>query len=332
MNKKKYIGYIRYEGDLAKEGLMDAQKQARALLAIDHAFRYFIAKQVYDKIYNKIYDEVHKKVRKKVREKVRKEIRRKVYSLGFEIPVKIKGTPLAWELLIPDIIATGLNAMVIEYLVGAGYKTAGKDFADIGVTELCRKSANMIKWVAKIAMRVRTTSWKSLQTSKHPNDKSLVRIYKVKGKYIDVPKDVFRCIRYGDSKLLKKLAENIECDRNLVIGTLLKGKGDEVVIYLKDKNIFVKDKPKIKIFPDLKHGKRFVLEGHVTRQNETTNSMGFRYKKIILTVYPANNNIVPCKPVLFLTCILEGEVCRKDGKGGNRALRPTLYFDKYSTG
>ena len=35
MTDEKYIGYIKYEGELVKDGLMDARRQAKSLLAFD---------------------------------------------------------------------------------------------------------------------------------------------------------------------------------------------------------------------------------------------------------------------------------------------------------
>ncbi len=45
--KEKCVGYIKYEGALVKGGLMDVRKQARVLIAVDYALRYFIAEQIY---------------------------------------------------------------------------------------------------------------------------------------------------------------------------------------------------------------------------------------------------------------------------------------------
>lgn len=48
MTDEKYIGYIKYDGELVKDGLMDARRQAKSLLAFDSAVRYFITKQAPD--------------------------------------------------------------------------------------------------------------------------------------------------------------------------------------------------------------------------------------------------------------------------------------------
>ena len=74
------------------------------------------------------------------------------------------------------------------------------------------------------------------------------------------------------------------------------------------------------------HGESVVLEGEVTRENKTSNSMGFKYKDHILTAYPESGSIVKYKPLLFLKCRLYGTVSRLDEKGRIAARRPKLIF------
>ncbi len=243
-----YIGYIRYEGDLVKEGLMDARKQAQALLAIDHALRYFIAEQV---------PEAH--------------------DLEFEIPVKIREG--SWEALIPTFIAAGLGAMITAYFVRAGYLMANKDFADIGVTDLFRKSLNMMKWFVKIVKHMGKPYSKSRDNTIFSGDE--IGIRNANGKYLYVPKDILDIYIRCSPQLLEKLAENVEDGRDLIIGSILNGEVDEVVINLNDKNIFLKhDTDEDVILPELVHGKHVELEGEVMSENKTSNSMGFEYKKM----------------------------------------------------
>ena len=121
--EEKYIGYIKYEGELVGDGLMDARRQAKSLLAFDSALRYFIAKQAPD-----------------------------FRNLDFEIPVRIrKGS---WEALIPETVAgwvqAGLGVVATAYFTKAAQKMAEKDFADFGITDLFRTAIDSIKWFARI--------------------------------------------------------------------------------------------------------------------------------------------------------------------------------------
>ena len=48
MEQEKYLGYIKYDGELVEDGLMDARRQAKALLAYDGADEELISKQAPD--------------------------------------------------------------------------------------------------------------------------------------------------------------------------------------------------------------------------------------------------------------------------------------------
>ena len=298
MKKEECIGYIKYEGVLVKEGLMDARKQAQALLAIDHALRYFIAQQI---------PEAH--------------------DFEFEIPVKVREG--SWVAEITTVIASGLGAMFIAYCAQAGYLAASNDFKDASFLRVVRKAQDAIKWLGKIAKHTGITYWESLKRSRHPDDNSLVGICNADGEYIYVPKDILDMCLRCDPQLLEKLAENIEDGRELIIGSALNGKIDEVTIRLNDKGIFFKNKPEVSkdiLFPELWHGKKVILEGEVISENKTSNSMGFKYKRLILMAYPISGNIVPYKHLLFLQCKLKCTVSRIDEKEGTTMRKPKLHF------
>ena len=42
---EEYIGYLKYEGTLVKEGLLDARKADQALLGFDEAIRFYVGQQ-----------------------------------------------------------------------------------------------------------------------------------------------------------------------------------------------------------------------------------------------------------------------------------------------
>ena len=42
ITKEQYLGYLKYEGELVDEGLMDARKSAQALLGFDECVRFFV--------------------------------------------------------------------------------------------------------------------------------------------------------------------------------------------------------------------------------------------------------------------------------------------------
>jgi len=302
MDDDKYIGYIRYEGNLVEDGLMDGRKQAKALLAYDSAIRYFIAKQAPD-----------------------------FRNLDFEIPIRIrKGS---WEALIPDSVAVwvqgGLAVVATAYLAKAAQKMAENDFADLGITDLFRIAVDSIKWFARIGKHMGNAAIREFKNVKFSGDNSLIGIMNADGEILFVPKHIIDLYSSTNPKLLEDLVNNIQEGRSLVIGAMRDGQIDEEIITLKDKGIFCEeedDSDEDILFPELAHGDYVVLDGEVTRENKTSNSMGFKFNEHILSAYPDSGSIVPYKPLLFLKCRLYGIVDRTDEKGRIGARRPKLYF------
>ncbi len=322
--KEKCVGYIKYEGALVKGGMMDARKQGQALLAVDHALRHFIAEQIYDHVHDRIHDnKVHDN---KVHDKFRNKIHKEVHDIGFEIPVKVKEG--SWELQLIEwglnLLGSGVDIAANAYMVRLGCAIA--DWHWTNIKDLFKKSADMIKWSAKIATHLGSIYVKPDKKEKHPNNKSLVVIINNEGEKLDVPKDVLdKYIRYDGSKLLKALVDIIEEGRSLRIG--LKGESGDIIIDSNGKVRLVQPKPPgDMLFPELKHGKTVILEGEVVSENKKSNSMGFEYKGHVLTAYPENNTIVSYRDAIFRRCNLNCVVCRKDSKGGTTALKPKLHF------
>ncbi len=302
MNEEKYLGYIKYDGELVEDGLMDARKQAQALIGYDSALRYFIGKQA-------------------------PELR----HLDFEIPVRIKKG--SWEALIPETVAgwvqAGLGIVATAYFTKAAQKMAEKDFEDFCITDIFKKAVEAIKWFARIGKHMGDLSIRQFENSKFSQDNQLIGICNAKGEYLYVPKSVFDLYISSNPKLLEKIAENITEGRGLKIGTFQGFEVDEETIDITNKAIFCKEDGEETddvILPELVHGDIVVLDGEVTRENKTSNSIGFKYQGHIITSYPESGSIVPYKPILFLKCRLYGTVSRLDEKGRIAARRPKLHF------
>jgi len=75
-----------------------------------------------------------------------------------------------------------------------------------------------------------------------------------------------------------------------------------------------------------KHGDKISLEGDITRGNENSNSLGFRYDAHILTCYPISRSIVKFKHTLFLKCNISGVIDRRDKFGNITEKRPKIIF------
>lgn len=303
MSQTNYLGYLKYEGRLVADGLMDARKQAKALLALDSALRHFVIQQVPD-----------------------------MAGVEFEIPVRVRQG--SWEALIPESAAGWLQAgagiVATAYFTTAANKMAEKDFKNVGFTDVFRKSLEAIKWFAKIGNHVGDLTIRSFANVRFTDDNALVALPNASGEYMYVPVNMLEFYTSSNPKLLESLVENVEDGRELVIGTFTKSGSDEVTIGTNEKGIYCPDStPEADILlPELIDGQNVVLEGEVTHENKTSNSMGFLYRGNVVTAYPVSGSIVPYKPLLFLKCRLYGTVSRRDNKGGSSAKRPKLFFSR----
>lgn len=302
MEDDGWVGYVKYEGELVEDGMMDARKQAQALYGIDSLIRYFLGRTLPG-----------------------------LKGLDFEIPVRVeKGS---WQALIPETVVgwgqAGLAVIATAYFSKAAQKMAENDFGEVGAKEIFKKSFEGIKWFAKIGRHVGDLSVKKFEHSKFDSDRGLVGVYNDAGGLLYVPKDFLELYATCNPKILEQLVSLVEHGRELKIGSYGDHGIDEVSIAKAERSIFAPDADENNdhyIFPELEHGEDVVLEGEVTRENKTSNSMGFKYKNHILTSYPDVGSIVQYKDLLFAQCRLYGVVSRLDEKGGFNARRPKLIF------
>lgn len=302
MEEEKYLGYIKYDGPLVEDGLMDGRKQAQALIGFDTAVRYFISKIAPD-----------------------------LQSLDFEIPVRIrKGS---WEALIPETVAgwaqAGLGVAATAYFTKAAQKMAEKDFSDFGFKDIFRASLDGLKWFARIGKHMGDVSIRKFSDVRFDSSNGLIGIMNAQGEILYVPKHVLELYSQCPANILENIAANITHGRSLVIGSVEDDVLDEVTIDSSEKHIFCQDEEEEEdeiLFPELEHGAEVVLEGEITRENKTSNSMGFKYNDHILTSYPEIGSIVQYKHLIFSECRLYGRVSRLDKRGRLNAKRPKLIF------
>lgn len=300
--EEEYLGYIKYQGKSVEDGMMDARKSAEALLGFDSALRHFIARQAPD-----------------------------LKGVDFDIPVRIrKGS---WEALIPQTIDAWVQAsmgvVATAYFTKAAQKAAERDFENLGFKDIFIKSIEAIKWVAKIGKHLGTLTIRKFEKVQFSDNNALIGIPNEEGEILFVPKQYLDLYVSSSPKVLQQIASVIDDERSLIIGTYDGQEADEIDIGKDDKAIFCPDEEQEEddiLFPELVHGEDVVLDGEVTRENKTSNSMGFKYLDHILTAYPESGSIVPYKPLLFLRCRLYGTVSRLDEKGRIEARRPKLFF------
>ena len=95
--EEEYLGFFKYDGQSVAEGYLDARKSAEALLGVDEAVRYFVAKQIPG-----------------------------LRNADYELPVRIqKGS---WEALIPHDLPSWLQAVAGGFLRHSQCMWAGGGF------------------------------------------------------------------------------------------------------------------------------------------------------------------------------------------------------------
>ncbi|MEW6620344.1 MAG: hypothetical protein AB1422_13590 [bacterium] len=302
---EEYIGYLKYEGKLIEDGLLDARKAAQALLGFDEAIRFFVGQQSPS-----------------------------LRDLDFEIPVRLrKGS---WEALIPTslidwvvrAVGVGVTTGVTTYLVTAAKKMADKDFEKKGLKDIFVHAVEAIQWTIRIGKHLDGLIRKKFENPQFRNENTEIGIPNQKGEYLFIPKKFFEFYIPVNPGLLKKMAELIEEERRLEIGVYKNGELIRESIPYQQRRIFTLDVEEEILFPELVHGQEVTLEGHITKGNENTNSLGFMYKDHILACYPETGSIVNYKNAIFVNCRIYGSISRLDDFGGYNASKPKIIFSK----
>jgi hypothetical protein len=129
--------------------------------------------------------------------------------------------------------------------------------------------------------------------------------------------------------MFKKFTNAINAGRSLTIGVNKESRYETSTITEEEKGYFgheVDDDNGEFLFPELEHGDHVRLEGHLTRGNENSNSVGLEYKGHVLNCVPESGSIRRYKPALFLHCIVEGVVSRLFKQSNFAERRPTIIF------
>lgn len=285
------LGYVKYSGNLVKDGYLDARKSALALLGVDEAVRFFVFKQAPE-----------------------------LKTTDFEFPVKVKKG--SWEIVIGGIF--------LAYGAKAAQKMAENDFKDIGLKDVFKKALSAIQWMIRIGKHMGDVTIKKFESVKFKDNNSLIGIKNSQGEFLYVPKEFLEFYASASPTLLKKISEVVEEERTLSVGIYDGNAVIEETVTRRHRQIFTNEveEPGEVLFPELEHGQTVILEGELTRGNEMSNTVGVGYQGHILTGIPEVGSIVRFKPSLFLRCRVYGRVSREDEKGRLDARRPRIIFTR----
>lgn len=300
-NNDDILAYIKYEGNLVKDGYLDARKSGEILVGIDELLRYFI------------YQE-----------------NPEVKKFEFEIPVRIrKGS---WEAIFPeDIESYAFGAfglwMAGKYFGSALEEIAKNDFKDVSLKLVVKNAFENILRVIKLAKHLGTLAKKKFDHVEFNENNELVKITNSNGEELWFAVEILDLYTNCPQLIFNKLTKVIEEERELIIGIEKENTFVEEKITTKYKSIFTKIEDEDEtVLPELKHGEYVELQGHITRGNENANTIGFLYQSHIITCYPESGNIKQHKSKLFNNCVLKGFVDRLDKDGNIIEKRPRIRF------
>ena len=308
-----YLAYFKYKGEPIDNGYLDARKASGALQGIDEVMRYFLI-----------------------------QANGSLLEINFEVPVGLRTGSL--EAVIPNSFNDWLiSAMDIQEGGGRRYglrlanKLAENAFEDVKIKDVVRSAIKRIKWVLRIAQHMRSLGVKKFKEVSFDEtgqqELVMVGLENESGEILYVPQEYIEVYRQCPENLFDKLMKNLETRREFEVGfnpNEPKDKDDTndvVTVTAKDKHIFtIAEKEEIILFPELKHGDDVALEGHVTRGNENTNTIGFEYKGHVLTCSPAKRTVKDYKVLLFTNCRIKGQIDRSNQYSPGNEKRPHISF------
>lgn len=298
------LAFIKYQGKLVESGYLDARKSGEVLLGIDELLKFFITKE-----------------------------NPELQEYDFEIPVKVrKGS---WETIIPEHIdSIALPAFLIwmagKYAGSALEEIAKNDFKDVSFKEIFKQAFKNIINVIKLATHLSSINVKKFENVKFSDHNDSVQIRNDKGEELWIPFEVLELYTDCPQNIFNKLSKIVEEDRELSIGLNDNGVTINEKITTHTKYIFskIEEENDTFILPELVHGNYVELEGHITRGNEKSNTIGFLYGGHIITCFPESGNIKSHKNNMFSSCVLKGYVDRLDKDGKIKEKKPRVKFTK----
>ncbi|MFN8010302.1 MAG: hypothetical protein U0P81_02745 [Holophagaceae bacterium] len=309
--EKQSIGYVKLEGKLVENGILDARKTAEALLGVDDLLRSTIIRKVPE-----------------------------FENIEFDLPVYVEGGSIIiqipeniGELITLGVIKFGLGSLAYvwakSYLTEAGKLMAKNDFKEEGLTTVIRGVISLIQDVIKLGKHTKTLGTKEFPDAKIQLPSNMVGIPSPEGEIEFFHRSVLDEFSKFSVKQFTKLGELVQVERELIIGLKDDSRQIEERITQKEKYIFIPEPEESNsvIFPELTHELPVSLEGESTRGTLTTNSIGFRYNGHILNCHPREGNIIKFKNALFTRCLLQGTIDRTDEFGGTQAKKPKIILD-----
>ncbi len=292
---------VKYEGALVTDGFLDARKAADALSGIDEALRFFL-----------YYEDPA------------------LHRVDFAIPVKTRQG--SWEIIFQEnidalLLKTAIASQGGRYFDADLEQLPADELQELGFKAIFRNAFKSMTWVLKMAKHLGYLTNGKIESIEFIGDNK-VSLENKEGKTLHVPAQYLKLFASCPPDLFRKLALIIETERELVVSYTDSQDANYVRIGNDQKYIFIPHEDENHVlFPELHHNSLVALEGHISRGNESSNTLGFVYQQHVLTCYPQEGNIKTYKGALFTNAIVKGFVDRLDKKTGEFIeKRPRIRF------
>lgn len=306
------LAFAKIQGRSVDSGFLDARRSAETLLGFDEAVRHFV------RVDNP-----------------------ELAEIDYELPVAVRRGSV--EIVLPENLAdimqiAGGTVLLASFMTSWAKKAATDGILDTGPAKDLRRiivgAVRSIQWVIKISCHLRKRPGDQAEEAK-PESSLATHLILVndEGHRLRVPVKEYEKYCQCRDDILAKLANVVELDRELIIGT--KDIVDKAVIRYTEKPLFVpREEEDDFVLPDLEHGMDVALTGSITRYNEKSNTIGFEYKGHVLTCEPRDGKLVRFKKNMvakssghfFPPVRLVGQVDRKDRNGRIKEKKPHIKF------
>lgn len=296
------VGYLKLYGEAVPTGVISASAAGNVLLGLDDCIKYFCRRQAPG-----------------------------LAAVDYEIPVKTsEGSWVVWVQEHGMLVVTGIAAIgASSYVKKAAEKMAEKDFKDIGLSDVVRKSVDALKKLIDVLKHTKgNREWTS--DLHWAAGAGVVGIENESGETIYIPMEYLKWYMEIPPNMLKRISATVREGRSLEVGVRSEDGGhfEATTITVEEKSFFghqpaANDDGEF-LFPELEHGDTVRLEGKLTRGNENANSLGLEYHGHVLNCVPGIGNIKKYKHALFLHCVVEGTVSRLYKQSHIAERRPTI--------
>ena len=300
-------GFIRLDGENIIDGQIDINSARLAIEGTQEVFEYFLKRE--------------------------DSQLQKADTVNFSIITR-QG---CWEILIPfGTYVAGLATTALATGINSYAKKYGDKLAELHLESKSKKNAfadafSKLDSIIKIAQHLGVVDKKETLNTKIINHTTkTILLTNNQGNVMSTNLDEINCYLDCPDRLLRKLASVVTDYRTLSIGFISKGKTIERVIDIDSKEVFSpEDELQEPILPELNDGEYVKIEGYVSRGNQITNTIGFKYKEHVITCEPINNLITHYLNSHYRTCEISGRVIRTSKAEvllGKRD-RPKIMFD-----